>query len=47
MGWCYVDETDSTELVANCPATEQQKVRFVGEGVPDLGSTTFILCGSD
>ena len=29
------------------PATAKQKVRFVGEGVPALGATTFILCGSD
>jgi len=50
-GWCYVDDTVSpplgnAEIVARCPADEKREVRFVGNGVPALGATTFILCAS-
>ncbi len=50
-GWCYVDDSGiaplgNPEIVARCPATEKREVRFVGQGVPATGATTFILCAS-
>jgi hypothetical protein len=54
-GYCYIDgerEDDSgqpapignTELVANCPAGSQRKLRFVGRDTPQNGAVTFIAC---
>jgi hypothetical protein len=48
-GWCYVDAasvppTGNPEIVANCPATEQRIIRFVGEGQGATGATLFITC---
>jgi hypothetical protein len=46
-GWCYVDaSTGNPELVSTCPASEPQKLRFVGEGEPLDNSTLFITCDS-
>jgi hypothetical protein len=46
-GWCYIDEEQgigNPELVEKCPATEKRKLRFVGDGKPAAGTTTFIAC---
>jgi hypothetical protein len=47
-GWCYVADTDlqqigNPELVAECPATARQLLRFVGQGLR-RNTTTFIAC---
>lgn len=47
-GWCYVADTStqqigSPELVAECPATQRQILRFVGGGLGD-NTTTFVAC---
>ncbi|MSP26604.1 MAG: hypothetical protein EXR75_15940 [Myxococcales bacterium] len=51
-GWCYIDATTvpptgDPELVANCPATEQRLIRFVGEGNGAPGATLFITCSGE
>ena len=50
-GWCYVDPSAESganeQLVADCPAAEQRRIRFIGEGDPVGGSTTFITCSSE
>lgn len=46
-GWCYVDAAkgeQSAQLVANCSNNATQSVRFVGDGVPQEGSLTFLAC---
>ena len=47
-GWCYVADTPlqsvgNPELVAECPATKRQVLRFVGEGL-GRNTTTFVAC---
>jgi hypothetical protein len=47
-GWCYIADTDSQqignpELVAACPPTERQVLRFVGQGLR-RNTTTFVSC---
>lgn len=47
-GWCYVADTGTQqignpELVAECPATQRQILRFVGGGLGD-NTTTFVAC---
>jgi hypothetical protein len=49
-GWCYVDPTapapfdGNPALVRGCPEEDRRVVRFVGNGAPSPGSTTFIGC---
>ncbi len=50
-GWCYVDATTvpltgNPELVEDCPATQERRVRFVGAGESLPGATLFITCSS-
>ena len=47
-GWCYVADTGAqqmgnAELVAECPATQRQILRFVGGGLGD-NTATFVAC---
>ncbi|HTV17842.1 MAG TPA: hypothetical protein VMG12_04205, partial [Polyangiaceae bacterium] len=47
-GWCYVADTDTQqvgnpELVAECPPTQRQVLRFVGQGL-GRNTTTFVAC---
>lgn len=47
-GWCYIADNGAQsignpELVAQCPATQRQVLRFVGEGLGD-NTTTFVSC---
>jgi hypothetical protein len=47
-GWCYVADTSTQQignpdLVAECPATQRQILRFVGGGLGD-NTTTFVAC---
>jgi hypothetical protein len=47
-GWCYVDDTHGNPmLVANCPASEQREIRFVGAGKQAPSSVLFISCEQD
>lgn len=51
-GWCYVDAstvppTGNPDIVASCPETEQRIVRFVCQGKPAAGATTFITCAGE
>jgi len=47
-GWCYVDpdvvDGGNDQLVAHCPATKKQTIRFVGEGEPVNDALMFITC---
>lgn len=46
-GYCYIDaaqQIGDESLLVGCPATEQRKLRFVGENTPQSGSITFIAC---
>ncbi len=46
-GYCYIDAAQGIgddSLLVGCPATEQRKLRFVGENTPQSGSITFIAC---
>ena len=46
-GYCYIDKAQNIgdpALVSTCPASEQRKLRFVGENTPAAGATTFIAC---
>lgn len=46
-GWCYVDGNQSpksAQLVANCQESAKRTVRFVGLGVPQDNSVTFLAC---
>ncbi len=47
-GWCYIADTErqqigKPELVAECPATQRQILRFVGAGLQN-NTTTFVAC---
>ncbi|MCC6553944.1 MAG: hypothetical protein IT372_13115 [Polyangiaceae bacterium] len=51
-GWCYIDATTSPptgnpDIVADCPATEQRIIRFVGKGEAQAGATLFITCSGE
>jgi hypothetical protein len=49
-GFCYIDPEQGhgiPQLVAHCPATQQQLIRFMGDDVPAPGSVTFLSCPSD
>jgi hypothetical protein len=46
-GFCYVDpaaDAGNPELVAGCPETQKQKMRFLGEDVPAPGTLAMIVC---
>ena len=44
-GFCYVDEsTGDPGLLASCPATQRQIIRFMGEDVPAPRSMAFVAC---
>ena len=46
-GYCYIDPAQgigNPALIADCPATTQRSLRFVGEGLPANGSVTFMAC---
>ncbi len=46
-GYCYVDPAQgigNPALVADCPATNERSLRFVGDGLPANGSLTFVAC---
>jgi hypothetical protein len=46
-GYCYVDpsqDAGAPALVADCPATEQRFLRFVGGAEPTPGALVFIAC---
>jgi hypothetical protein len=46
-GFCYVAPNEGAgnpELVAACPVTEPQIIRFLGENVPSPGAVVFIGC---
>ena len=44
-GYCYVEQgVGDPSLVAGCPATQMQRIRFVGEGVPSPGAVMYIAC---
>jgi len=46
-GYCYVDPDEgfgNPELVAACPDTQRQIIRFLGENVPSPGANAFIAC---
>ncbi|WP_437589458.1 hypothetical protein [Sorangium sp. So ce1000] len=49
-GWCYIDPSirlgDAT-IVADCPSTEQRKIRFTGKGEAQQGATLFITCSGE
>jgi hypothetical protein len=45
--WCYVSATmgpQSAALVAGCPASEKQFLRFIGAAAPVSGATFFLSC---
>ena len=47
-GWCYIANSERQqigrpELVAECPPTQRQILRFVGQGLQN-GTTTFVAC---
>jgi hypothetical protein len=47
FGYCYIDPAQgigNPALVATCPAANQRSLRFVGDGLPANGSTTFVAC---
>jgi hypothetical protein len=47
-GWCYVDATEGeaeAAILKDCPLTEKQELRFVGEGMPAPDATIFVNCG--
>jgi hypothetical protein len=46
-GYCYVDPDNgigNPDLVATCPETQRQIIRFVGEEFPAPGAAGFIAC---
>ena len=44
-GYCYVEQgVGEQRLLAGCPATQMQRIRFVGEGVPSPGAVMYIAC---
>jgi len=51
-GWCYVDASrqpplGNSDLVSDCPPTEQRIIRFVGDGQGVPGATLFITCSGE
>ncbi|WP_308738125.1 hypothetical protein [Sorangium atrum] len=49
-GWCYVDPSirlGDAAIVADCPSTEQRKIRFTGKGEAQQGATLFITCSGE
>jgi len=47
-GFCYLDAAQglgNEALLTGCPATEQRKLRFVGDDTPRAGAINFIICG--
>jgi hypothetical protein len=49
-GFCYVAPNaghGSSDLVAQCPSTQQQTIRFMGDDVPLPNSAAFLVCSSD
>ncbi|WP_437599228.1 hypothetical protein [Sorangium sp. So ce590] len=49
-GWCYVDPSirlGEPTIVADCPSTEQRKIRFTNEGDAQTGATLFITCSGE
>ena len=47
-GWCYIANTEAQqvgnpELVSQCPPTQRQVLRFVGQGL-GRNTTTFVAC---
>ena len=49
-GWCYVDPSirlGDPSIVADCPSTEQRKIRFTGRGEAQQGATLFITCSGE
>jgi hypothetical protein len=44
-GYCYVEQgVGDPSLLAGCPATQMQRIRFVGDGVPGPGAAVYIAC---
>ena len=48
-GWCYIDAmtdppTGDPSFVAQCPASEQRLIRFVGDGAFWGNATLFLGC---
>jgi hypothetical protein len=45
-GYCYVDRTAPAAgtLLADCPDTQQQIIRFMGDDTPKAGAIGFIAC---
>ena len=45
-GYCYVDATSQAAdtLLADCPESEQQIIRFMGQDVPRPRAVAFIAC---
>ena len=46
-GYCYVDPNEGVGnpgLIAACPDTQPQIIRFLGENVPSPGAASFIAC---
>lgn len=46
-GFCYIDaaqELGNEALLTGCPATEQRKLRFVGDDTPRAGAFNVIIC---
>jgi hypothetical protein len=44
-GYCYVEQgVGDPSLLAGCPATQMQRIRFVGEGVPSPVADVYIAC---
>jgi hypothetical protein len=46
-GFCYVGAEEGappSPLLAACPATQQQFIRFMGEGLPAPGAQAFLAC---
>jgi hypothetical protein len=51
-GWCYIDATTvpptgNVDVVADCPASEKRKIRFVGKGQGATGATLFVTCSGE
>jgi len=47
QGWCYLDGNESLvnqDLIGPCPVGSQQRVRFVGEGIPADNVLMLMAC---
>src|SRR5690606_17571597 len=46
FGWCYIDDhtAGGSRFVKQCPPTERQLLRFVGENTPSNGADVFVAC---